>query len=131
MIYLTYVLTELKEIIYHILRVNVAESTHVSCLLFTLRSLQSHSTHWRATCSFPTHGVDFTDYVRGNFKDLNIVNFLDSGKCKKVNYVNIRGHVGIHLTARFWQSTSWMLRIDSSHSGCNFKTRSGSVTSED
>ena len=32
-------------------------------------SLQSHSTHWRATCNYPTHGVDFRAYVRGNFKD--------------------------------------------------------------
>ena len=29
-----------------------------------MRSLQAHSTHWRATCSYPTYGMDFTDYLR-------------------------------------------------------------------
>ena len=99
--------------------------------LTRMRSLQSHSTHWRATCSFPTHGVDFTDYVRGNFKDFNIVDYLGVAQCKKVEYVNIRGHIGIHLTARFWQSTTYMLHIDSSRSPCNFDPRSGSVRRED
>ena len=99
--------------------------------LTRMRSLQSHSTHWRATCSFPTHGVDFTDYIRGKFKDFNIVDFIGSAQCKKVEYVNIRGHIGIHLTARFWQQNGAMLHIDSSDSGCNFDPRSGSVSSED
>ena len=27
--------------------------------LTRMRSLQSHSTHWRSTCSYPTYGVDF------------------------------------------------------------------------
>ena len=76
--------------------------------LTRMRSLQAHSTHWRATCSYPTHGVDFTDYVRGNFKDLNIVEYLKDGKpCKKVELLNIRGDMGIYLTAPFWQSTSY------------------------
>ena len=98
--------------------------------LTRMRSLQSHSTHWRATCSFPTHSVDFTDYVRGNFKDFNIVDYLGVGQCRKVEYVNIRGHIGIHLTARFWQATTYMLHIGSNSSGCNFDPRSGSVRSE-
>ena len=89
--------------------------------LTRMRSLQAHSTHWRATCNYPTHGVDFTDYVRGNFKDFNIVEYLNDGKpCRKVELVNIRGHMGIHLTARFWKSTSYLLHIDSSQTGCNF-----------
>ena len=100
--------------------------------LTRMKSLQSHSTHWRATCSYPTHGVDFRDYVRGNFKDFNIVDFLGNGKCKKVEYVNIRGRMGLHLSARFWQiANTFLLHIDSSHSGCNFDPRSGSVSSED
>ena len=100
--------------------------------LTRMRSLQAHSTHWRATCNYPTHGVDFTDYVRGNFKDFNIVEYLNDGKpCRKVELVNIRGHMGIHLTARFWKSTSYLLHIDSSQTGCNFNPTSGSVSSED
>ena len=100
--------------------------------LVRMRSLQSHSTHWRATCSYPTHGVDFKDYVRGSFKDFNIVDFLGGGKCKKVEYIDIRGHLGIHATAPFWQSAnSHFLHTDSSSTGCQFKPKSGSVSSED
>ena len=97
-----------------------------------IRSLAAHSTHWRATCNYPSHGVDFTDYVRGNFKDFDIVNFLGSGVCKKVEHVNIRGHIGTHLTARFWQvNDTFTLHIDSGSGGCDFDPRAGSVSSED
>ena len=101
--------------------------------LARMKSLQSHSTHWRATCSYPTHGVDFKDYVRGNFKDFNIVDFLGRAQCKKVEYINIRGHVGIHLTVLFWQITKdCLLHTDSSRTGgCQFKPTAGSVYEED
>ena len=100
--------------------------------LTRMRSLQAHSTHWRATCRYPTHGIDFTDYIRGNFKDFNIVDFIGSGQYKKVEFVNIRGHNGVHLTVRFWQvAKSYLLHTDSSLSGCNFNAKSGSVPGED
>ena len=66
-----------------------------------------------------------------NFKDFNVVDFSGSGKCMKVEYVNIRGHMRMHLTARVWQSTSYFWHIDSSNSGRQFDLRSGSVWSED
>ena len=71
--------------------------------LARMRFLQTHSTQWRATCSYPTHGIDFRDYRHGNFKDFNIFDFVGERQCKKVEYVNIRGHVGTDLTAPFWQ----------------------------
>ena len=69
--------------------------------LARMRLLQTHSTHWRATCSYPTHGIDFRDYLRGNFKDFNIFDFVGERQCKKVEYVNIRGHV-----VRIWRRLS-------------------------
>ena len=105
--------------------------------LARMRSLQSHSTHWRATCSYPTHGVDFTDYVRGTFSDLNIIDYSDANKCKKVEYINIRGHIGIHETVPFWQGTNATGQTEflHTHSGatttCHFQPNSGSVTNED
>ena len=100
--------------------------------LSRIRSLAAHSTHWRATCSYPSHGVDFTDYVRGNFKDFNVVDFLGNGECKEVEYVNIRGHRGVHLTAKFWQAENTLsLHIDSSAAGCEFNPTAGAVVSED
>ncbi|KAL9967800.1 hypothetical protein ACROYT_G026094 [Oculina patagonica] len=100
--------------------------------LTRMTSLQGHSTHWRATCSYPKHGVDYRDYVRGSFKDFNIVDFLGGGVCKKVEYINIRGHIGIHVTVPFWQvANHYFLHTDSSHTNCQFNAKSGAVSSED
>ena len=100
--------------------------------LARMRSLQSHSTHWRATCNYPTQGVDFRDYVRGNFKDFDIVNYIGEGQCKKVEFVSIRNHKGMHQTAKFWQKNGQGgLHIDSSATGCDFNPSSGAVVSED
>ena len=97
-----------------------------------MRSLQIHSTHWRATCSYPTHGIDYRDYLRGNFKDFNIVDFLGIGECKRVEYVDIRGHKGTNLKVPFWQKKStWILHHDSSYDSCQFTAKVGSVSSED
>ena len=103
------------------------------CLsLERMRSLQVHSTHWRATCSYPTYGIDFTDYLRGNFKDFNIVDFLGGGECKRVEYVDIRGHNGTNLTVPFWQAKNvFMLGTDSSSGLCEFNPTVGAVSSED
>ena len=94
-----------------------------------MRSLQVHSTHWRATCCYPTHGIDYRDYLRGNFKDFNIVDFLGVGECKRVEYVDIRGHNGTNLTVPFWQD--WALHIDSSSGLCEFSATVGAVSNED
>ena len=60
-----------------------------------MRSLQAHSTHWRATCNYATHCIDLRDYLSRNFKDFNIA----------VEYINIRGHVGTHVAeAKFIHS---------------------------
>ena len=101
--------------------------------LVRTKSLKDHSTHWRATCNYPTDGVDFRDYLRGNFKDFNVFDFEGQGTCKKVEYINIRGHWGLHLSAPFWQSKTIPLHTDSSAStNCDFKAaKTGAVSDED
>ena len=95
-------------------------------------SLKSRSTHWRSTCSFPEHGVDHTDYLRGNFKDFDIMAWLGNAVCKAVDYVNIRGHKAEHSQANFWQTKgSYHLHIESSAAHCAFKPNQGAVGSED
>ena len=55
-----------------------------------------------------------------------------TGACLKTELVNIRGHTGIHKTARFWQvAKAYFLHIDSSSKGCQFDPTVGSVSSED
>ncbi|XP_065062780.1 uncharacterized protein LOC135689471 [Rhopilema esculentum] len=97
-------------------------------------SIKAHSTHWRATCSFNTYGIDFTDYVRTNFKSLDVMTYLGDGLCKKVEYINIRGHAAYQKTARFWQVlNTYILVIDSYYSDdiCQFGAKQGAATSED
>ena len=102
--------------------------------LARMRYLQKMSTHWRATCSYPLKGIDFRDYLRGNFQDFNIFSFVGTGVCKKVEYVNIRGHVGTDVRARFFQKLNeYTLHIDtpSGSNNCQFNPKAGAVSSED
>ncbi|XP_028403794.1 uncharacterized protein LOC114526401 [Dendronephthya gigantea] len=93
--------------------------------------LKSQSTHWRSTCSFPSYKVDYTDYVRAKFTDFDIMTLLGHGICKKVEYVNIRGHQCAQCTSKWWQvSNVFAPHIDSSFSGCQFVPTQGSTPSE-
>ena len=97
--------------------------------------LSNQSTHWRATCSFPTHGVDYVDYVRGKFVDFDVVNFVGDTVCKRVEYVNIRGRNCSDCDMPWWQKNQiWFLHTDSSsRTGikCGFNPTQGSVPDED
>ena len=100
--------------------------------LSMMNNLSAQSTHWRATCSFPTHGVDYTDYVRGKFVDFDIVNFLGGNACKRVEYVNIRGHQCSNCNVPWWQSNNYyFLHTDSSFTTCGFDASQGGIGYED
>ena len=106
---------------WNIYRMSFSQMTH----------LKSRSTHWRATCSFPSYKVDYTDYVRAKFTDFDIMTFLGAGICKKVEYVNIRGHECAQCTTKWWQINNvFAPHIDSSRSGCQFVPTHGSVSTE-
>jgi hypothetical protein len=57
--------------------------------------------------------------------------FQSAGECKKVEYVNIRGHQCAQCTSRWYQSARYAAHIDSSFTGCEFVPTQGSVDSED
>jgi len=98
-----------------------------------MKYLQARSTHWRATCQFDKGGVDYIDYMRGNFADFDITSFIGDQVCRKVDYINVRG-IGGHTTATFWQiENTYILCTDSSirGSGCEFDARAGAAPSED
>ena len=85
-----------------------------------MRSLSDVSTHWRATCSYDKYGINnYEDYIRGKTADVNIFSYLD-GKCIQTELVNVRGHTGIHQTAKFFQLSSYLIHIESTTSGCQF-----------
>ncbi len=107
---------------WNLYRMSLSQMTH----------LKSQSTHWRTTCSFPTHKVDYTDYVRAKFTDFDIMTFLGSGICKKVEYINIRGHQCAQCTSKWWQVNSkYAPGMDSPSTGCDLVATEGSVSSED
>ena len=95
--------------------------------------LKSQSSHWRVTCSYPTNGVDYRDYARANFKDFDVVTFLGDAVCKKMEFINIRGHQCAQCTATRWQKiNTYPATIDSSYNkNCQLGATAGSVASED
>lgn len=94
-------------------------------------SLIKDSSHWRSTTGFPTHGVDFRDYVRGNFKDFDIMEFEGKGECKPVDYINIRGFPATQTKAQFWQRKGKQaLHIDSAQGECDYRPFYGTIVGE-
>ncbi|CAB4019950.1 Hypothetical predicted protein, partial [Paramuricea clavata] len=96
-----------------------------------MNDLRTQSTHWRATCSFPTHGVDYVDYVRGTFVGFDVINFEGKNVCKRVEYVNIRGHNCVDCSLPWWQYTGSFLHTDSRFTTCEFDPTQGAVHDED
>ena len=65
-----------------------------------MQHLKSQSTHWRVTCDFQSNPADLhQDYALARFKDFNALSFLGSSVCKKMVYINIRGHECAECTA--------------------------------
>ena len=91
---------------------------------------ESGSSHWRITCSYPTHGVDYRDYVRANFTELNPLNFSGAGTCVRMEYLDVRGHDCVGCTSGWW-SRPWLLHLDSSVALCEFGRAPGNVVNED
>ena len=75
--------------------------------LARMEELRSQSTHWRITCSFPSSGVDYRDYVRAEFAKFDLLTFQGSKACKEVDYINVRGHDCGHCTSAWWQNANY------------------------
>ena len=89
--------------------------------LSQMQSLADHSTHLRATCNFPTDGLQYTDYARAKLSGHNI--FGNWTSCQMYEYVNIRGINCSNCTAltRQKSTTSWTIRsYGSKEKGCEF-----------
>ena len=97
-----------------------------------MQNIRSLSTMWRATCSFPIRKADiFRDYIRAQLQNIDILTYKDTWKCLEVDYINIRGHEGKHITVPFWQPQDQVLHTDSSVKHCTFDATEGSVENED
>lgn len=96
-----------------------------------MRIVKEQSSHWRITCDFPTHGVDYRDYVRASFENLDPLKYEASGECREMEYINIRGRNCTQCTAAWWQTdTSQQLSHFSDLDGCQFGKIDGSLDNE-
>ena len=79
-------------------------------LLLQMQSLADHSTHLRATCNFPTHGLKKTDYARAKLKNHALFGTF-SYQCLHYEYINIRGISCENCTAATKQGnfSSWTI----------------------
>lgn len=104
----------------------------------TMQSIASQSSEWRATCGYPTRGIDFCDYASASFSSFNLLNYRDV-KCKKFTYINIRGSNCSQCTALANQAVAngndHILHVTSVHGvkvseSCDFKPASGAKINE-
>ena len=66
--------------------------------LADMQFIRAHSTHWRATCDFPTIGVDFRDYVRASLEKNDVMK-LGNFECRHFEFINVRGNQCTDCTA--------------------------------
>ena len=97
-----------------------------------MKNLRSHSTVWRATCSFPTYKSDIIrDYVRARIQMVDILDYFGSS-CQVVEYINIRGHNGSDISVGFYLAHGEHFHSDAyGYFGCSFDARQGSTYQED
>ena len=88
--------------------------------LSQMKMIAKHSSRFRATCNFNTDGLNYTDYLRAKFTDIDVMQ-LKYDRCKKYEYINIRGYGCENCTAHFVQKDPWHAHVDSfygSSKGC-------------
>lgn len=97
-----------------------------------MKFIQDVSTHWRATCNFPTDGVDYRDYIRVSLKSLDLLEKPTASEfCLLTEFVNVRGHACFNCTVLTGYSSVRTLQMDSYYGpdkGCDF---GGGIWDED
>ncbi|XP_078377306.1 uncharacterized protein LOC144660521 [Oculina patagonica] len=97
-----------------------------------MRYIGNSSTHWRATCNFPTDGVDYQDYARTSLDRLDLFAVPDVAvMCRWFELVNIRGITCMNCTAVTGYSELYDFHIDSWILTCDFNGQAGGVEFED
>ena len=87
-----------------------------------MQLIRFQSTHWRATCNFPTVGVDFRDYARASLDDVYVMKNAP-GNCVRFEFINIRGNQCINCTVwttSFRSSAPFIRTYDNSSEACDF-----------
>ena len=75
--------------------------------LARMRFLQTHSTHWRATCSYPTHGIDFEITSVEISRTLTSLISLENASARKWN-TSTSGKLGYGSDGAFLAEAKYM-----------------------
>lgn len=87
--------------------------------------LRNVSTYWRVTCNY-TSGINFRDYLKTTFSNFDIMTYSSGGKCRKYNFLDIRGNTCTNCTAWTYYSPEFPPLVESYNSrikGCQFDGR--------
>ena len=96
-------------------------------------SIRNDSTHWRATCDFPS-GLDLTDYARAALVDTDILTFVNQDECRRYEFISVRGISCSNCTGMLVQRDNQHMHTDSYWSGlnrCQWNPGAGAVKGED
>ncbi len=99
-----------------------------------MQTIQDDSTHWRATCNFPTSVVDYQDYIRVSLESLDLLVKPEASKfCLLTEFVNVRGDECVNCTVLvgYGSGPGKTLHMDSYYGptkGCDF---GGGIFDED
>lgn len=91
--------------------------------LSQIQSIASYPTHLRATCNYPTEGLQYTDYARTKLESHDIFGNWDD-ICRLYDYINVRGNECTNCTALTKQSPgrAWTVKSYKSRDwGCEFE----------
>ncbi|KXJ26150.1 uncharacterized protein LOC110242458 [Exaiptasia diaphana] len=94
--------------------------------------LSNVSSHVRISTGFSKFGIDFTDYMRAQISDINILKFTGNAVCKTIEYINVRENIGEGVTAPFWQSNNQtsIFHVNTFKNPCDFDATSGAAPNE-
>ncbi|KAL9952710.1 hypothetical protein ACROYT_G040002 [Oculina patagonica] len=100
--------------------------------LSQMQSIANHSTLLRATCNYPTEGLQYTDYARAKLEGHDIFGSWDL-TCRLYEYINIRGNECLKCTAPTKQNgeMAWTIKsYKSKEHGCQFDGAPGGFNRE-
>ena len=86
-----------------------------------MQSIRNESTKWRVTCCYDTtYSVDYRDYVRGTFSNIDILDYYGDG-CVKVDYISVRDQSCSNCTAYALQKSA-IFNFPRNKGNCDLRT---------
>ena len=83
-----------------------------------MKSIQEDSSKWGITCRYDTDGLNYTDYVRGSNKKVDVLTYYETG-CQDVEFIDVRGYQCTGCNASIVQLPFVILHVNSDFS-CNY-----------